>query len=220
MKQKRNRPLLVAITGNIGSGKTLTTSILEEKGYPVINADHITRKLLKSPNVVQELITTWGAKILTNNTFDRTKLRCLVFNNQRYRNQLNKYLHPLILHEMQNDLQMYQELSSSVIFFEIPLLFECGLEKCFDYNILVCAKEEIRFQRIIQRENYTPLLAKSMMKSQIPEKIKISHADLVLQNNSDLENLVIQIDVLIQLFPYLKRHKKLKKLTCCKNNNN
>jgi dephospho-CoA kinase len=93
-----------------------------------------------------------------------------------------------------------QNQFEKVVFASVPLLFETKMENLFDKIILISADEDIRLERLIERNNYTRQYAQIRINSQMPETEKIKKADYVIYNNSDFMNLRKQVlRVLTQL---------------------
>ena len=220
MKQKR--PLFISITGNIGTGKSLIAEILSKNGIAVYSADVISHQILKEKEVIEDLRDIFGKEIFTDNALDEKKLRDLVFKDKDNLKKLNSFLHKKILIELQNILDGYSyqppsgcttgrsrsEINyNNPIFFEIPLLFECNLETCFDLNIVVATDEDLLIQRVVTRDNCSKEQVLSIIDKQIPLSQIIDKADLVLLNNSTLDVLEIQLKLFMQLMKFIKKRK-------------
>ncbi|MCK9330512.1 MAG: dephospho-CoA kinase [Candidatus Cloacimonetes bacterium] len=212
MKQKKsNRPLLLSITGDIASGKSSVTKYFSDKGYLVYSADDINAQILKRANTINDLVNLFGKAILkTSNSImeiDKQKFREIIFSNQ-YQNvkKLNDYLHPKILFEMQ---QYINNCNDKILFFEVPLLFECNLQYCFDINIIVTAEYKIKIERIIKRDNCSEDIAKNILKNQINQEIKQSLSDIIIDNNFDLDSLIKQLNVLEMCIHFFKKKNRV-----------
>lgn len=206
MKQNiRFRPLFVSITGDIASGKSSVSRMFRQFDYPVFSADEITRELLSDEKITEQLILLFGDKILVNSSLDKQRLRDIVFSDNMQLEKLTTFLHPKILLKLQNIMDDNLILDSKCIFFEIPLLFECKLEKCFDLNIVVIADYETKIQRILKRDNCTEEIAKKIIKKQMQQKVKEKKADIIVENNSDFIDLSKQLNIIIQLIPFIKK---------------
>lgn len=204
-----DRPFLVAITGGIASGKSIVSKWFEEKNYLVFYADKIGHELLNDKYFKNKIENIFGKDIIINGSVDRAKLGKIIFNSAGKRIQLNEVLHPEIRKRMQ---QIINTSSQEVLIFEIPLLFENGLHKAFDLTINISARDEIRIERIIKRDGITKDFAQKRINSQMPELDKQKLADINIVNESDLDNLFLQLQ---RLLPHLKELKKkdIKKIT-------
>jgi len=191
-----DRPFLVAITGGIASGKSIVSKWFEEKNYLVFYADKIGHELLNDKYFKNKIEDVFGKDIIINGSVDRAKLGKNIFNSASKRIQLNEVLHPEIRKRMQ---QIINTSSQEVLIFEIPLLFENGLQKAFDLTINISARNEIRIERIIKRDGITKDSAQKRINSQMSELDKQKLADINIVNESDLDNLFLQLQ---RLFPY------------------
>jgi dephospho-CoA kinase len=183
---------IVALTGNIGSGKSTVARLLEERGAYCIRTDEVARKVVEPGTpAYQEIVQAFGRGVLTSDgTLDRTALGRIVFQDEGKRRLLERITHPRIMEEVARLI--------AVIIIEIPLLFETGMDKGFPDVILVTAPESVRFQRIMERDSLDPEEVARRIQSQIPEKIKIPKARWVIENSGSLEDLKRKVDELWQ----------------------
>jgi len=187
--RSNKRPLLIAITGNIGSGKSTVSRIVGEK-YPLYSADVAANRFLDEPSVQQKLTMQFGRDLIKDNKINRKQLASMVFSNSDNLRYLESLLHPLVLKEFE---QIILASSEPYLFFEIPLLFEAGIEKCFDYIILVTADPETRIQRLVRRDGSSPADIEKRIQFQIPDEEKIPFSNLVINNDLDPHSLENQV---------------------------
>ncbi|MBN2830088.1 MAG: dephospho-CoA kinase, partial [Candidatus Cloacimonetes bacterium] len=95
------RPLLIAVTGGIGSGKSTFCRLISNYDYPVFSADVIAHNAYSNPDIIQNLTVLFGEAVLVDGTPNRKLIGKLVFDNSELRRKLNSILHPHILLEMQ-----------------------------------------------------------------------------------------------------------------------
>ena len=180
--QLNNRPLLIGITGNIGSGKSSFCNYLAANGLRIISADVLANQHLEDKDIQSALVTRYSPDILTTSvrdknvlTINRKLLADKVFISETETNYLNSLIHPLVLQDFQQIAEQSQE---KVLCFEVPLLFEANLQDCFDYLILISASKEKRLDRLEKR-----------IMHQIPDINKRNLVDLVIENNNDIDAL-------------------------------
>jgi dephospho-CoA kinase len=191
---------IVALTGNIGSGKSTVARLLEERGAYCIRTDEVARKVVEPGTpAYQEIVQAFGRGVLTSDgTLDRTALGRIVFQDEGKRRLLERITHPRIMEEVARLVAEGTQRGVRVIIIEIPLLFETGMDKGFPDVILVTAPESVRFQRIMERDSLDPEEVARRIQSQIPEKIKIPKARWVIENSGSLEDLKRKVDELWQ----------------------
>lgn len=187
----------VAITGNIASGKTLVQKILEEYKYKVLDTDILGHEVIKTSSELRDVFSEY--EVFENDgSISRTKLGKLVFSDDELKNKLESISHPIIRNKILEFFAKNQ--SESAVFVAIPLLFEAGMQNLFDKIVLVYSDDEIRKQRLINRNNYSNDYANRRMMSQMPQERKIGLSDYIIYNNADIENLKSQVLKLCSLF--------------------
>jgi dephospho-CoA kinase len=185
---------IIGITGGIGSGKTTITKYIESLGYPVYIADDEAKKLLDTPEVVNEIRNTFGEEIIENNLVDKKKLATFVFGNENKLKQLNEIVHPKV---RQHFINWSKQWDKPFVVKEAAILFESGAYKDCDYTILVTAPEDVRIDRVIKRDNTNKEDVIKRIRSQWSDEDKAKLADFVVQN-VDLEQSKKEIDEIIK----------------------
>lgn len=181
--------LKIALTGNIASGKSSVQSILEQKGFKVLDTDKIAHELLDKLTEIKKAFKDYD--IFQGDKICREKLGKLVFSNTALKNTLESIMHPAIRVEIEKYFE--QNKSETLVFVGIPLLFESDMFDMFDKALLIFTDDEIRLQRLLSRNQYSPEYAKKRMQAQISQEDKLPLCDYVIYNNgnfSDLENSV------------------------------
>ena len=178
--------LKYAITGNIASGKSQVEKILLEKGYPVYDSDKFAHEIL---NTITDF---YGYEVFTDGKIDRKKLGRLVFENSEIKQQLEALVHPKVKEKI---LEMFEKHSTDkVVFISVPLLFEADFTDLFDKILFISCPDKIRLERLMSRNSLSENEAKQRIEAQIPEELKIKHCDYVIKNDSNLENLKLEIE--------------------------
>lgn len=185
MKKK----LKIAVTGGIGSGKSLFCKFFEEDGFIVIHADRLSKQLLQSePHLQKEIIDAFGDESYINGELNRAYLASLVFSDPANATRINQIVHPFVIAEQ--DRLMDEILrDNDLAIVEAALIFEANAQSHFDITVLVTADKEIRMQRIIERDNLPREEIEKRMSLQIPEEEKIKLADTVIYNNGTIPDL-------------------------------
>jgi dephospho-CoA kinase len=197
--------LRVALTGGIGSGKSLVGEILEELGALVIDSDQLAREVIErgSPGY-EEVITAFGDSILSEGQIDRAKLAAVVFKEEDLRKKLESIIHPLVREAAE---KLAKNLPSGAILVnQIPLLVESDGAKRFDYVITVSADEEIRRERLRLRglKDYE---ITERMAAQVADLDREKIANYILRNDGSIDELTRAVEALMakELLPRAQR---------------
>jgi dephospho-CoA kinase len=175
--------LKIAITGNIGSGKTTVVHFFKMLGVPVFSADRAGHKALLRPDVMTALRSVFGNGVFDETgTPNRKKIGEIVFSDADKLRQLNQIVHPVIKEEM---LQWFEQQTPQTpyILCEAAVLFEAGFDPFFDKIITVSAPESLRVERIEARDGVPKQAILQRMKAQMDENIKISKSDYHIIND-------------------------------------
>lgn len=186
--------LKVALTGGIGSGKSVVAEMLEECGAVVIDSDQLAREVIERGSAGYEaVLAEFGDSILTDGDIDRAKLAELVFQDEALRKKLEGIIHPLVREAAENLISRLP--SNSVVINQIPLLVETNGAKRFDYVITVSASEEIRRVRLLERGLKDYEITKRLQ-AQVDDASREAIADCVLRNDGSLDDLRREVEVL------------------------
>lgn len=189
--------LKVGLTGGIGSGKTTVSDLFARLGVPVIDADVISRDLLKpGTDTTRDVIETFGQEVAGGaDSVDRAKLRQLVFDNPPARNRLEAIIHPRVREEIRNQVSALTEPYCIVV---IPLLFESGQQDLVDRVLVVDASIEQQRKRASTRDNADDI--DKIIQSQISREQRLARADDVLENTGDTKSLEQKVSELDQRY--------------------
>ena len=195
MKQNK---MIIGITGSIGTGKSTVSNYLISKGYSVVDADKISKGAYNiGSNGYKAILEVFGVEILNSNgEVDRKKIKKIVFDNSNMLQRLNMAIHPIIINEIEKEIEILLE-SQNVVFLDAPLLIETELHKKVDKIIVVACDKNEQISRIIKRDKITADMAISIINSQMSIDEKLKFADYIVYNNSTIENLYSQVDEII-----------------------
>lgn len=193
----KNKPY--AITGSIATGKSSASNYLRKKGFEIIDADEIAKKLSKKGEKIHEEITKHFGEnyLLENGEIDRKKLGQTVFSDREKLEILSSISHPLIFAEIKNQISKLSQ-ENKIYFLDIPLLFETGAKTLCEKVILIYTSKEVHLKRLMNRDNIDEKTAINKINSQmtLDEKVKLS--DIIINNDKDLDNLYKSLDELIE----------------------
>ena len=183
--------LLVALTGNIASGKSEVGRIFADLGATVIDADDLARDAVRPGSAALDaIVSRWGKRVLSaDGSLNRAAMRAIIFSSDADRQALNAIVHPEVKRLRDELVAKARARGDAVVVSAIPLLFEVGLEKDFDRVILVDAPDDVRLSRLVQRRGLSAADARRMMEAQMPASAKRSRAHIIIENDQDLKAL-------------------------------
>jgi len=186
----------IAITGNIGSGKSTFTKFIEEAGFPVLQADDISKSILENDGKVKALvIKEFGDKSFKNGKPNKEFLSKVVFSDLSKLQKLESILHPGVIKNINKSLSDLLKKKSAV-FVEAALIYEADMEEMFDHIVLITADRNIRLKRKIasglSEEDFT-----QRELNQIPEEEKKKRADFIFSNDTSLNDLKMKFNLLL-----------------------
>jgi len=190
---------VIGLTGNIACGKSTVAAIFKELGATLIDADKVARDIVGKGNpALGKIINHFGNEILNKDgTLNREKLGIKVFNDKNQRQILNDITHPEIFKEINNLIEKYRSEGQKIVIIEAALIIEREkLKKIIDKLIVVCTKEDSQIKRLAERDGFSKEQALSRINSQIPTEEKIKHADFVIHNDSDIQNIKDQVETI------------------------
>jgi len=165
--------MLLGLTGNIASGKSTVASIFKKNGMPNVNADSISREIVKPGEKAWELIFEYFGQdiLLPDKNIDRKKLGDIVFRNSTKRKKLEEITHPFIIERTMAKAKILEE-NFNYVLVEVPLLFETKMESLFDLIVLVYADKQTQVERLMLREGLSEKEALFRINSQIDVEVK------------------------------------------------
>ena len=185
----------IALTGGIGSGKSVVAFLFEKLGVPVIDSDKISKSIvLPCGPCFKKIIDEFGEKILTNKgTIDRDKLREIVFDNTSARLKLENILHPIIFKNIDSQMTLISYPYCLII---VPLLIETKSTERFDRILVIDTLESLQLKRIAERDSISSILIKKIIKTQAKRKERLRYANDIIVNNDTIMNLNKSINTL------------------------
>lgn len=198
-----NKKLKIAVTGGIGSGKSLVCRYFESCGYLIINADLIAKNIMQNDESVKaKLIKNFGKEVFTGNSINKELLSQLIFSDKKNLEKVNSIVHPVTIKKI-NEIAENELLLKNIVFVESALIFESKREKYFDYILLITSSIENRIKRISQRDNLDTKEIMSRINSQLPDEDKRKKAHFVIDNDSSVEDLYDKAKLFLSIFENL-----------------
>jgi dephospho-CoA kinase len=183
------KSIVIGLTGSIGTGKTTVAGMFKDLGAVIIDADKISREIVKPQMPAwQQLIDAFGKDVLNpDSTINRHYLGELAFNDRlsmKNMERLNQITHPPIREEIYKQIQ--QQTNNKIIIIDAPLLIETGMQEIVDKIIVVTVSYDIQIKRLKIRNLFSDLQIESRINSQLPLDTKIEKADYIIDNNSSI----------------------------------
>ena len=194
---------VIGITGGIGAGKSTVSGYLASLGYPVFDADEVSRGLTADGSpVVDELAETFGEEILVRKgVLSREKLAEIVFSDPDKNRKLMQIVTMKVREAGQKWISDYRKKEKyDIIILDIPLLFETGSEDLCDAVWFITADDEVRRRRVMARDGVTAEQVERRMRSQMPEKEKAERSDEIVDNSRGVEELHRTVDTLLKKY--------------------
>ena len=193
------KKIKVGLTGSIGSGKSAFGNILEEKGYPVIKVDELSKQILVSDKKIKDLIIKeFGNQAYNGNEVNKKYLADKIFSEPSNVAKINSIVHPVVIKEVADKIEELLK-TNDIVFAEAALIYEADMEELFDYVVLVTADDKTRMRRKIERDGYTEEQFIKRDENQISDEGKKKRADFIFENNGSLKELKNKTDLLISI---------------------
>ena len=183
--------LSVALTGNIGAGKSTVAELFKRWGATVIDADQLVGEA-QAPGqpVLAKIVSRFGKELLQpDGTLDRAALRVRVLGDAQGLADLNRIVHPEVHRRRQALLAAARARGDRIVVSDIPLLFESADPAEFNAIVLVDAPEAVRRARLLATRPLPPEEADRLMAVQLPSTSKRARSDYVIENDGDLPAL-------------------------------
>ena len=199
--------MLVGLTGSMGSGKTLTSSLFRKLGAHIIDADVICRELVEPGKSALDEITQYFGKdiLLADGTLNRPQMARIVFNDADKKMVLESILHPKVFEEEQ---RVYKDIRArepnALVIVDAALLIESGNHNKMDKVLVVTCEREKQIQRLSKQGKWNFEEIRRRMTNQMKSEDKIKCADYVIHNDGSIEDLGLQVQ---SVFQELSNHR-------------
>ena len=192
LQKSKNNQRRIGLTGGIASGKTTITNYIRKyKNIPILDADNLSKELIKPKTYgYNKILNHFGNRIIDNTSnseevINRKLLRKIIFQHSENKEWIEKLLHPLIKEKMIEECSQYK--NNQTIVMVIPLLFEAKFEDiCTEIWLVKCPKE-LQKKRLIKRDKISEKEANKLINFQLSFEEKRKFSDIIL-DNSDHQN--------------------------------
>ncbi|MBP5312320.1 MAG: dephospho-CoA kinase [Clostridia bacterium] len=183
---------VLGITGGTGTGKSAVAAILKEKGCEVIDADALSKELQrKGTPVFKKIVSTFGGEIVDGETgeLDRKKLAGIVFSDAGARIRLNGIVHGAVAAEIKRRLRLLKNRRAEYVVLDVPVPVENGFFDVSDVVWAVCANDDLRIERLMERNGLTEEEAEMRIAAQPSNREYAELADVAIDNEGTREEL-------------------------------
>ena len=186
---------VIGLTGGIGSGKSTVSQCLAELGATIIDADKVGHEAFKPDTEVwRDVVATFGREILTSTgEINRKKLGEIVFNNPESLLQLNKIMHPRMSDMIKAQIEEYRQQGIDVVVLEAAILIEVNWIPLVDEVGVTVAPESAVLERLKEQRGLEEEQTLARIRSQLSTEERIKHADVVINNDGDLDEVKAKV---------------------------
>lgn len=187
---------ILGLTGGIATGKSTVSRYFSDKGYAVVDADVVARRVVEpGTEGLANIVAHFGTEIIQKDgTLNREKLGAMIFSDAEKRETLNNLLSAQIRRTIMADTETLVNANQPLIVLDIPLLYEAGYETHCDAVMVVYTTEAVQLERLMARNNLTEEEALNRIASQEPIDTKKDRADIVIDNNGPLNHTYEQVE--------------------------
>jgi len=188
---------IIGITGGIGSGKSTLAMCFATHNIPVFDADEISRgALTPASDIFNEAVALFGPDALKpDGTADRAYIASRVFRDPALREALNGLIHPYVIRKM---IDQTETCGEPLAVWDVPLLFESGMDAFCACTVAVLCSEEIRVARTVLRDGIDEEQVRARIKAQLSDAERERLATYTIRNEGTVTAFCREADVLIE----------------------
>ncbi|HHE32039.1 MAG TPA: dephospho-CoA kinase [Chlorobaculum parvum] len=193
-------PLLVGVTGGIGSGKSTVCAMLAGLGCELFEADRVAKEFqLHDPEVIAGIEELFGSGVYRRDgsgvlSIDRKAIAAIVFSDSKKLEALNRLIHPKVRDAFRREILRCAREGKRILCKEAAILFESGMDQELDRIIVVAAGDGVRLERAVARGMGSREEIKRRMKAQWPQEQLIKRAHYVIFNDGTIDELRSQVE--------------------------
>jgi len=183
---------IIGLTGNIATGKSVVSEMLERLGAEAIDADALAHELMeKGTSVWQAVVQEFGQDIQgTEGSINRKKLGSIVFADEAALRRLEALVHPAVIARTEKLIESSQ---NPVVVVEAIKLIEAGMDRTYDALWVVTCNREQQLARLVEQRGLTEEEARQRIEAQPPQEAKLALADVVIDNSGSLDETGRQV---------------------------
>ncbi|MDE2975043.1 MAG: dephospho-CoA kinase [Gemmatimonadota bacterium] len=176
--------LVAGLTGSAAAGKSAVAELWRRGGVPVASADELAREAVEpGTEALVRIADIFGPEVMrADGTLDRAAVRRIVFRDDGARRRLEALVHPEVRRLLDEWTGRRRDAGAQLVVWEVPLLFETGMEDEVDAVVVVDAPRNVRRRRLVETRGLGGEEADAVMAAQLPAAEKRRKADLVVDN--------------------------------------
>jgi len=194
-------PVIIGLTGGIGSGKSTVAGLFKSAGVHTVDADDVAREVVEPGTpALASIAGHFGERLLSSDgSLDRAALRTIVFNDPAERAWLEGLLHPVIRQELARQLTP-QEYALPYVLLVSPLLLETDQHTMVERIVVVDVPESVQLERTMARDNNPRDQVERIIAAQMPRDTRLERADEVIDNSRPVDQVRQQVESLHRRF--------------------
>lgn len=185
--------MVIGLTGNIATGKSMVLELLSDLGAMTIDADQVAHQVMEPGQpAYRAIVEAFGPDIAPRGgSIDRRRLGEVVFADGQALARLERIVHPAVFVRIKERLEQTQ---AGVVVIEAIKLLEAGLSvQLCDIIWVVTAPREQQIQRLMATRNLSRAEAELRIDAQPPQELKVAQADVVIDNGGSKEETRAQV---------------------------
>ncbi len=176
--------MVIGVTGNTGTGKTVICELFKEKGAHLISCDELGWGVLKESHIISQIADNFK-EVIENGNVNRERLGAIVFGNKDKLKTFNEIVHPELLKQLQKSIE---SSNKKIVVVDGALIFEWRIENWFDYIVLLVSTLEDKKKRL-KAKGLSEEIIMGRLNSQGDSDKFVKFSDFIIENDGDLESL-------------------------------
>ncbi|MDY4949911.1 MAG: dephospho-CoA kinase [Clostridium cadaveris] len=190
----------IGLTGGIGTGKSTVSKLFKDYGIPIIDADIISREVLKKyPEILEDIKNTFNDGFFDENgELKRREFGNYIFKFPNERIAYENIIIPYIKKDIEETFKYYEDEGEKAVILDAPTLIENNLHSEMDFNILVYANHDIQIFRVMERDSLNREEVLNRINAQMSIDEKKSLVNFIIDNGGNFENTEEQVEEIVQ----------------------
>lgn len=176
--------MVVGVTGNTGTGKTVVSKLFEKWGAYLISCDELGWEVLKESHIIKEIQGKFEG-VVKNGKVEREKLGHIVFDSKSKLKKFNEIVHPELLKNLRKAIE---SSNKRIVVVDAALIFEWRIESWFDYIVLLISTFEEKKKRL-KAKGLSEKIVQGRLNSQAESSRFIKYSDFIIENDGNLQSL-------------------------------